>query len=44
MKADLGDIVADGRIILKCILEKEGVNVRTGFNWLRQVPMSGLYI
>jgi hypothetical protein len=29
------DLGVDGRIILKCILEKQGVWLRNGINWLR---------
>jgi len=28
------DLSVDGRIILKCILKKQAVNVWNGFNWL----------
>jgi hypothetical protein len=32
----------DGRILLKCILKKQGVDVWTGFNWLKTRTDGGL--
>jgi hypothetical protein len=34
-KGLLGRLGTDGRIILKWILQKQGVNLWTEFNWLR---------
>jgi hypothetical protein len=34
----LGDLCLEGRIILKKILEKYGMKMWTGFNWLRLRP------
>jgi hypothetical protein len=31
----LGNLGVDGRIILKRILKKQGVRIRTGFMWFR---------
>jgi hypothetical protein len=42
IKDPVGDIVVDGRIILKCILEKYNVNVWIGFIWLRAWNIGGL--
>jgi hypothetical protein len=38
----LGDLGLDERIILKCILVQYGVNMWTGFNWLRVRFSDGL--
>jgi hypothetical protein len=40
----LGDLCLEGRIILKRILEKYGMKMWTGFNWLRLITgVSFLY-
>jgi hypothetical protein len=36
------DLNVDARIILKCIIEKQDVKVRTGINWLRIWSNGGL--
>ena len=38
----LGDLNVDGRIILKCALNKEGVIMRIGFSWCRTQANGGL--
>jgi hypothetical protein len=38
------DLGADGRIILKCVLGKEGWRVWIGFIWLRIGTGGGLYL
>jgi len=35
---NLGDLGVDGRIILKCILEKESVKLWNVFSWLKICP------
>jgi hypothetical protein len=38
----MGDLVVDGRIILKLISEKRSVNGWTKFNWLRLWSSGGI--
>jgi hypothetical protein len=38
----LGDLNVDGRIILKCVLNKEGAIMRIGFSWCRTQTNGGL--
>jgi hypothetical protein len=42
-RRDHSDLGVGGRIILKCILGKQGGKMRNGCIWLRIGPVAGLY-